>query len=484
MSLATERTRLAPEALHALVTAPGPWVSAYIGLSDRQPQGRRVERSARWHALATGLLDDGAPADVVASIGGAVHPEPPGPAVLAAFTHAGRAVTLFRVPHLGTPDTADVGPLPAVLPLLGWLQDHPPHVVVVTDRTGADIEAVASPIPSVDRRRPGRRDRAQCTRRLGAGPLPAPRRGLLGTQRRLRRRGGYYGNARDRRPAGGRCRRRARRPGWRRSSQRAGASRSPGDTSPAAVARTAHNAPGPSASTKRCRMSGTRRSSHCSAASLRSARLEVSAWRGCRRPSTHSLGATWLRCSWCPRARRQHGLLRSPSRTRAGRGRRAAAVRLGSGGSGAAGRRRRPRRARYPRPGLARAGRAARQPRGRHRRLLPLPLKGPVRGLGKSRDVALPPATRRSIAHKPSRFLGRGLSRRRARGSLAHRYEMRSRARRQRRSPIHGCAPPRRTQGRMRADPFAGRGQRSRGACMAGSGAWSVLTSCQGSQGT
>jgi hypothetical protein len=143
MTLATERTRLAPEALQALVLSPGPWASVYVGLSDRDPQGRPVERSARWHALATALLDDGAPAGLVAAVGGAVESEPPGPALLAVFAAADGPVPLFRVPGLAEPDAAGFGPLPRVLPLLGWLQERPAHVVVVTDRTGADVEAVA-----------------------------------------------------------------------------------------------------------------------------------------------------------------------------------------------------------------------------------------------------------------------------------------------------------------------------------------------------
>jgi hypothetical protein len=143
MMPSTERTRLQPEAVRALVQDPGPWASVYVGLADRDPQGRPVERAVRWHSLARTLLDGGAPADVVAAIGAAVQAEPPGAAVLAAFAHESHALSLFRVPFLDEPDTAGVGPLPRVLPLLGWLQDHPSHVVVVTDRTGADLEAVA-----------------------------------------------------------------------------------------------------------------------------------------------------------------------------------------------------------------------------------------------------------------------------------------------------------------------------------------------------
>lgn len=142
MAVPAERTRLRPEALQSLVAAPGPWVSAYVGLDDRNPSGQPVERAARWHGLATALLDEEAPADLVAAIGAAVQAEPPGPAVLAAFAPEDGPVTLFRVPGLFEPDAAGFGALPRILPLLGWLQDHPPHVVVVTDRTGADVEAV------------------------------------------------------------------------------------------------------------------------------------------------------------------------------------------------------------------------------------------------------------------------------------------------------------------------------------------------------
>lgn len=143
MTLATERTRLSAGALKDLIEAAGPWATVYVGLADRDPQGRAVERSARWHGLATTLLEDGAPAELVATIGGAVQAEPPGPAVLAVFAAEARPVAVFRVPELAEADGGGFAPLPRVLPLLGWLQAHPPHVVVVTDRTGADIEAVA-----------------------------------------------------------------------------------------------------------------------------------------------------------------------------------------------------------------------------------------------------------------------------------------------------------------------------------------------------
>lgn len=139
-TLHRERPDLA--AVRALAAAEGPWASVCFGLSDRDALGVPVERRARWNSLAGSLTDQGAPADVVAALGDAVAAEEPGPAVLAAFAPGEGPVHLFRLPGLEQDDVAVHSPLPWVLPLLGWLQDHPAHVVVVTDRTGADVEVV------------------------------------------------------------------------------------------------------------------------------------------------------------------------------------------------------------------------------------------------------------------------------------------------------------------------------------------------------
>jgi hypothetical protein len=37
-----------------------------------------------------------------------------------------------------------MAPLPALLPLLAWRQDHPAHVFAVVDRTGADLQLYPS----------------------------------------------------------------------------------------------------------------------------------------------------------------------------------------------------------------------------------------------------------------------------------------------------------------------------------------------------
>jgi hypothetical protein len=142
MPLLQERTIPSVEVLHSMVGTPGPWVSVYVGLTDVDAHGLPVERAVRWQALAASLHALDAPPGVVAAIGDAVAAEGPGPAVLAAFATADGPVRLVRVTGLDQADIAVCGSVPHVLPLLHWLEQHPAHVLVVTDRTGADVDAV------------------------------------------------------------------------------------------------------------------------------------------------------------------------------------------------------------------------------------------------------------------------------------------------------------------------------------------------------
>lgn len=144
MTLAQQREQLTLDAVRSLVATGGPCASVVLSLSDRDARGHPVERRKRWHAMADSLMGQGAPAGVVDALGAAVVAEDPGPATLAAFTTGDGPLRLFRLPDAGETDTAVFAPLPRVLPLLGWLQEHVPHVVVVIDRTGAEVETVAA----------------------------------------------------------------------------------------------------------------------------------------------------------------------------------------------------------------------------------------------------------------------------------------------------------------------------------------------------
>lgn len=126
-------------ALRDLLAAPGPVASVYLRLEPRpQPED---DAELRWHSLAKRLTADGADAATVAALGKEVDSALPGTGVLAAFAAGGELRLSARIPGSAQGDLAAWSPLPHVLPLLEWRQDHPAHVVAVIDRTGADLAA-------------------------------------------------------------------------------------------------------------------------------------------------------------------------------------------------------------------------------------------------------------------------------------------------------------------------------------------------------
>ena len=139
MALLQERAP-SVEGLRALALVPGPWASVIVDLSDRDGQGIAGDRVVHWRGLALQLMDEGAPPELVAVLGAAVLAEPPGPAVLAGFAAVGAPARFFRMPEELRSDDTAYGPLPRLVPSLRWIQDHPAHVLVVTDRTGAEVE--------------------------------------------------------------------------------------------------------------------------------------------------------------------------------------------------------------------------------------------------------------------------------------------------------------------------------------------------------
>ncbi len=165
MALLQERAP-SGDALRSLALVPGPWASVVVDLSDRDGQGIAVDRIAHWRGLALQLMEAGAPEELIATLGSAVLAEPPGPAVLAGFAAVGSAPRFFRMVDEQRTDATAYGALPHLTPLLAWLQDHPAHLLVVTDRTGAEIEvrgggvtplweSVLGPDDEIERNAPG-----------------------------------------------------------------------------------------------------------------------------------------------------------------------------------------------------------------------------------------------------------------------------------------------------------------------------------------
>ena len=116
----------------------GPFVTVYLGTEASVEQAAQ-QNELRWKALRRQLEDDSAPAEVLAAIDPLV-PE---------AHHLGRTLAVVAdatgirvVRHEPEPPARDAGwtaPLPRVGPLIEWAQSAVAHLVVLTDRAGADI---------------------------------------------------------------------------------------------------------------------------------------------------------------------------------------------------------------------------------------------------------------------------------------------------------------------------------------------------------
>lgn len=131
-------------------TEPGPFVTLHLTTEGSLP--RAAERVAlRWKSLRARLVVDGAPPaalDAIDVVVDGAHT-----AGEALFVLAGRDGLLHHahLPEAPAVDRADVGPLPGLVPLVAAMQPVLPHVVVVTDRLGAELIAVLPDGPDLHR---------------------------------------------------------------------------------------------------------------------------------------------------------------------------------------------------------------------------------------------------------------------------------------------------------------------------------------------
>lgn len=96
----------------------------------------------RWRTLAGRLRRQDADPPTVDVIGRHLHSLTPWPAPYAVFAAQGIVHLALPLPGPAIADHARFGAPADVVALLAWLQRHPPHVLAVTDRAGADITAV------------------------------------------------------------------------------------------------------------------------------------------------------------------------------------------------------------------------------------------------------------------------------------------------------------------------------------------------------
>lgn len=135
-----------PADLVELVARPGPFLTVHLttesGVEQASPRNE-----TRWRSRRSELAAAGAPEEVLALVDplvGDAHLE--GEAMFIVAT-AGGVHHLSHWPSPPARELARWAALPSLVPLLDLRQSLPPHVLVVADRTGADVVAVGHDLP-------------------------------------------------------------------------------------------------------------------------------------------------------------------------------------------------------------------------------------------------------------------------------------------------------------------------------------------------
>lgn len=127
--------------LSDVLAAPGPFVTVHVGAESAVEQAADRYDLA-WKNARKELEEQGVPGPVREAIAGAQGEHAAGAArlVVASIPEA-RVLLSEPVSTRPATDVVEVAALPDVLPLVADLTVQVPHVVVHTDRTGADVEA-------------------------------------------------------------------------------------------------------------------------------------------------------------------------------------------------------------------------------------------------------------------------------------------------------------------------------------------------------
>jgi hypothetical protein len=133
------------EDLRPLYSHPGPFASVYIDTERSDPQAAQAI-TLRWKELRRRLGADGADPATLDALEAAVGTDRglPAPRAQALFACRGELLHAEELPAPPPADTARFGRLPHVLPLLTLRREHPPYLLVLVDRVGADLQ-VRSP---------------------------------------------------------------------------------------------------------------------------------------------------------------------------------------------------------------------------------------------------------------------------------------------------------------------------------------------------
>lgn len=124
--------------LPALYRLRRPFASVYLAAPSALEQAART-LSLRWRSARRELEQAGARQRQLDALEGAVEGAHAGGDIVAAIADITGTVRRWHLPEGVTRDVTRFGALPHVVPLLAAGQALPPHVIVLTDRIGADI---------------------------------------------------------------------------------------------------------------------------------------------------------------------------------------------------------------------------------------------------------------------------------------------------------------------------------------------------------
>jgi hypothetical protein len=124
--------------LAELLERPGPFATVYLG-TDPSVDNAEQRSLQRWRAIRDRLAEEGAPATCLDAIEELVGPAHLVGEALAVVADESGVLLLDHHDEAIDEDRASWGPLPDLVPLLRWRQDHVPYVVVLADRGGADL---------------------------------------------------------------------------------------------------------------------------------------------------------------------------------------------------------------------------------------------------------------------------------------------------------------------------------------------------------
>jgi hypothetical protein len=127
------------DVLRHLARRADPIASVYIGLQPDAGSEPGLDLPLRWHAVTERLSREGADPASVAALTWHVVPATPSAVGLGLFAAGGDLLLAVPMRGFAGPDIVRFAAPAHLLPLLAFRQNRPAQVLVVTDRTGAEI---------------------------------------------------------------------------------------------------------------------------------------------------------------------------------------------------------------------------------------------------------------------------------------------------------------------------------------------------------